>query len=142
MCTGRISCLYTHALSLSVWVVKDSDSLQAVLDKEWTTKAIVETIFSPPLSPLELCGQASSGRGDEDQFPCRATSSAVFLMPTYCIEEEEENETDQEKALLDYCCITQLLIKLLPNQILVCTKETRSIVGLINAVWGDQLQSN
>lgn len=96
-----VVCIHIH-FRKSVWVVKDSDSLQAVLDKEWTTKAIVETIFSLPLI-LELCGQAGSGRGrgrgDEDQFPCRISSSAVFLIPTYCIEEEEEeNETKQEKA--------------------------------------------
>lgn len=68
------------------------DSLQVVLDEEVTTKAAVEEIFSPSLSLLELCGQVGSSRGDEDQFPCRATNSAVFLMPTYYIEEVSEDK--------------------------------------------------
>lgn len=58
-------------------------------------------------------------------------------MPTYYIEEVSE-----DKHHWIFCCITQLLIELLPNQILVCTIETRSIVGLINTVGEDQLQSN
>ena len=94
-----LSLVCTHTLLKAAWAVKDCDSLQVVLDKECKTEAAVETIFPPPLSlpPLELCGQAGSSRGDGDQFPCRATSSAVFLMPTYCIEEEEEMRASEEK---------------------------------------------
>lgn len=106
VCPSVCDCLFVHTLLKAAWVAKDSDSLQGVLDKEWTTKKAVETIFSLP--PLELCGQAGSSRGDEDQFPCRAMSSAVFLMPTYYIKEEEEMRVSEEKP----CCIFFLCLYL------------------------------
>lgn len=51
------------------------------------------------------------------------TGSAIYLIPTYCTEEEDEEEvkkemrTSEAKTLPYFCFITQLVIKLLPNLI-------------------------
>lgn len=100
-CVGAcvIACLYT--LLKAAWVVKDCDSLQVALDKEWTTKAAVETIFShsPSLGAL-WAGRQQPVRWRSislqgHKISCISNSHILHQQST---EEEEMRESEENLA--------------------------------------------
>ncbi len=75
MCPRVCDRLFVHTLLKAVWVVKDSDSLQVVLDKERITKATVETIFSPYWSSV---GRPAAAEEMKINFPAGPQAQLYF----------------------------------------------------------------